>query len=154
MQIGRSALPFFIDHVAPAEPVQPVSRIKLVRRVICKALSQRQKDILLRVGADDVVLPEADAGRRLGLELAAPNLLDQIPFGDSHSVIELRVPASMAGKTLAELDLRNNYGANVVAVRHETSVTVSPRAEQVLSENDIIVVIGRTERITKLTESR
>ncbi len=125
-----------------------------VRRVICKALSQRQKDILLRVGADDVVLPEADAGRRLGLELAAPNLLDQIPLGDHHSVIELRVPASMAGKTLAELDLRNNYGANVVAVRHETSVTVSPRAEQVLSENDIIVVIGRTERITKLTESR
>lgn len=123
-----------------------------VRRVICKALSQRQKDILLRVGADQVVLPEADAGYRLGVELAAPNLLEQIAFGDSHSVLELRVPSSMAGKTLAELELRNTYGANVVAVRHETSVTVSPRADQVLLENDIIVVIGRTERITKLTE--
>ncbi len=123
-----------------------------VRRVICKALSRRQKDILLRVGADQVVLPEADAGHRLGLELAAPNLLEQISFGDSHSVLELRVPSSMTGKTLAELQLRNEYGANVVAVRHESSVTVSPRADQVLSENDIIVVIGRTERITKLTE--
>jgi trk system potassium uptake protein len=123
-----------------------------VRRVVCKALSRRQKDILLRVGADDVVLPEADAGRRLGLELMAPNLLEQISFGDSHSVLELRVPASMAGKTLAELDLRNAYGANVVAVRHEASVTVSPRAAQMLSENDIIVVIGHTERINKLAE--
>jgi trk system potassium uptake protein TrkA len=123
-----------------------------VRRVVCKALSQRQKDILLRVGADQVILPEADAGRRLALELAAPNLLEQISFGDSHSVLELRVPSSMTGKTLAELDLRNNYGANVVAVRHETSVTVAPRADQVLSENDIIVVIGRTERINKLTD--
>ena len=125
-----------------------------VRRVVCKALSQRQKDILLRVGADHVVLPEADAGRRLGIELAAPNLVDQISFGDSHSVLELRVPDSMTDKTLSELDLRNIYGANVVAVRHETSVTVSPRADQVLLKNDIIVVIGRTEKITKLTELR
>jgi trk system potassium uptake protein len=123
-----------------------------VRRVICKALSRRQKDILLRVGADHVVMPEADAGRRLGIELAAPNLLEQISFGDSHSVLEFRAPESMTGKTLAELDLRNNYGANVVAVRHEASVTVSPNADQMISENDIIVVIGRTEKISQLAE--
>ncbi len=123
-----------------------------VRRVICKARSQRQKDILLRVGADQVILPEADAGRRLGLELAAPNLLEQISFGDSHSVLELRAPDLMIGKTLAELDLRNRYGANVVALRHEASVTVSPEAEQVIEQNDILVIIGRTDKICKLTE--
>jgi trk system potassium uptake protein len=123
-----------------------------VRRVICKARSQRQKDILLRVGADQVILPESDAGRRLGVELAAPNLLEQISFGDSHSVLELRAPEVIVGKTLAELDLRNRYGANVVALRHETSVTVSPEAEQVIEENDILVLIGRTEKICKLTE--
>lgn len=123
-----------------------------VRRVICKARSQRQKDILLRVGADQVILPEADAGRRLGVELAAPNLLEQISFGDSHSVLELRAPDIMVGKTLADLDLRNRYGANVVALRHESSVTVSPEAEQVIEENDILVLIGRTEKICKLTE--
>jgi trk system potassium uptake protein len=123
-----------------------------VRRVICKALSRRQKDILLRVGVDHVVLPEADAGRRLGIELAAPNLLEQIAFGDSHSVLEFRAPSSMTGQTLAQLDLRNNYGANVVAVRHESSVTVSPDADQVIEANDIIIVIGRTEKIAKLAE--
>jgi len=123
-----------------------------VQRVICKALSQRQKDILLRVGADHVVMPESDAGRRLGVELAAPNLLEQISFGDSHSVLELRAPESMVGKTLAQLDLRNRYGANVVALRHEASVTVSPEADQVVEENDILVLIGRTEKICKLTE--
>lgn len=125
-----------------------------VRRVICKALSRRQKDILLRVGADRVVLPEADAGSRLAVELSAPHLLDQIPLGDSHSIIELSVPEWMYGKSLQELDLRNQYGANVVAVRHESSVTVSPRAEQLLSENDVIVVIGRTQKLARLTEAR
>ncbi len=123
-----------------------------VRHVICKARSQRQKDILLRVGADQVVRPESDAGRRVGMELALPNLLEQISFGDSHSVLELRAPEWMIGKTLAELDLRNRYGANVVALRHEASVTVSPEADQIVSENDILVLIGRTDRICKLTE--
>jgi trk system potassium uptake protein len=123
-----------------------------VRHVICKARSQRQKDILLRVGADQVVRPESDAGRRVGMELALPNLLEQISFGDSHSVLEIRAPEWMIGKALAELDLRNRYSANVVALRHEASVTVSPEADQIVSDNDILVLIGRTDRICKLTE--
>lgn len=125
-----------------------------VKRVICKALSQRQKDILLRIGVDQVILPEADAGRRLGLELATPNLLEQISFGDTHSVLELRVPESMAGKSLSELNFRKRYDAIVVAVKHESSVTISPDAEQVIDTNDIIVLIGRTDKIAKLTELR
>jgi trk system potassium uptake protein len=123
-----------------------------VRHVICKARSQRQKDILLRVGADQVVRPESDAGRRVGMELALPNLLEQISFGDSHSVLEIRAPEWMIGKALAELDLRNRYSANMVALRHEASVTVSPEADQIVSDNDILVLIGRTDRICKLTE--
>ncbi len=125
-----------------------------VKQVICKALTQRQKDILLRVGADRVVLPESDAGRQLGNELATPNLIEQISFGESHSVLELRATEIMVGRTLADLDLRKHYGANVVALKHETSVTVSPPAEQVILENDILVVIGLTEKIARLTEMR
>jgi trk system potassium uptake protein TrkA len=40
-----------------------------VRTVICKALTERQQTILLRVGADRVVLPEYEAGRRLADDL-------------------------------------------------------------------------------------
>ncbi|PWH11993.1 MAG: potassium uptake system protein [Anaerolineae bacterium] len=123
-----------------------------VKRVICKALTQRQKDILLRVGADRVIQPEADAGRQLANELAAPNFIQQIAFGETHSVLELRAPQTMVGKSLAELDLRKQYGANIVALKHKTSVSIFPPAEQVIQENDILVVIGLTETINKLTE--
>jgi trk system potassium uptake protein len=123
-----------------------------VRHVICKALTQRQKDILLKIGADRVIMPEADAGRRLGLELAAPNLLEQISFGDSHNLLEFRVPGAMVGKTLRQLRLRNRYGANVVALRHDGQVKISPDADQVVEANDILVLIGPTERIKRMTE--
>lgn len=123
-----------------------------VKRVISKAQTKRQKDILLRVGADLVVQPEADAGRRLGVELAAPNLLDQIPFGDRHSILEIRVPTSVVGKTLAEADFRNRYNATVLAVKHEQAVTVAPVADYKLDASDVIVVIGQTQDVSKLTE--
>ena len=122
-----------------------------VRQVISKALSRRQKDILLKVGADQVIQPEADAGKRLAMELTTPNLLDLIPLGKTHSVLELRTPDSIVGKTLAELDFRNRFGGSVVAVMHKDSVTVDPPANLVLGQSDIIVVIGLTEKIAALT---
>ena len=123
-----------------------------VRHVICKALTQRQKDILLKIGADQVVMPEADAGRRLALELAIPNLLEQISFGDNYNLLEFCVPDTMAGKSLRQLRLRNRYGANVVALRHEGEVKISPDASHVVEANDILILIGPTERIKRMTE--
>jgi len=52
------------------------------RLVTCKALSEHQKENLLGVGADRVIRPESNAGQRLATELIAPNLLEQISFGE------------------------------------------------------------------------
>ena len=121
-----------------------------VKRVFCKALSTRQMDILLRVGASEVIQPEADAGRELGLELAAPNLLDRIPLGDGHTIIEFRVPSSLNGKTLAEVDFRNRFGATVMAVKHGDDVVVAPLGTHIMEEGHVLVVLGQEDRIVAL----
>lgn len=121
-----------------------------VKRVICKALSTRQKDILLRVGASEVIQPEADAGRELGLELAAPNLLDRIPLGDGHTIIEFRVPSSLNGKTLADVDFRNRFGATVMAVKHENDVVVAPMGTYLMQEGHVLVVLGQADKVVAL----
>ena len=123
-----------------------------VRRVICKALSTRQKDILLRIGADEVVQPEADAGHQLGLELAAPNLLDRIPLGDKHTILELMVTSSMDGKTLVDADLRKLYDVSVMAIKRENDITISPSGDFLMKEGDILVVLGEVDKITKLED--
>jgi len=121
-----------------------------VKRVICKALSTRQKDILLRVGASEVIQPEADAGRELGLELAAPNLLDRIPLGDGYTIIEFRVPSSLDGKTLADVDFRNRFGATVMAVKHENDVVVAPMGTYLMQEGHVLVVLGQADKVVAL----
>ncbi len=123
-----------------------------VNRIICKALTERQKTILLRVGADKVVLPESEAGQRLALELANPNLLDRIPLGREHAVVELSVPDAAAGSTLQQAELRSRYGVTVVAVKRGESVTVAPPADYVLARGDLLVVIGTNENVFAMND--
>lgn len=123
-----------------------------VRSVICKALTERQGLILTRMGADKVILPEKDAGRRLALELAAPGLLDQIPLGEGHSVIELQTPRPIVGQSVYGADLRRQFGVTVVAIKRGEALTVSPSADYVLRGDDVLVVIGTNDNLARLAE--
>lgn len=52
----------------------------------------------------------------------------------------------VAGKTLAESDLRQATGASVIAIeRDDEDVIVSPGGDAVIEAGDTLVVIGRTE---------
>jgi trk system potassium uptake protein TrkA len=88
-----------------------------VNRVVCKAVSERQQQILLRVGADQVVLPEHEAGARLAWRLAEPRVLDHLDLGSGFSVAEVRVPNWLVGQSLMTSGLRKRFGINVLAIK-------------------------------------
>jgi trk system potassium uptake protein TrkA len=123
-----------------------------VRRVICKALTERQKAILLKVGADQVVLPEHEAGQRLAHSLISPLLLDQFALGNRHTLTELRVPPNFVGQTLREVDLRGRFGVTLLAVKRADDLIVSPPADHRFAADDLLVAIGANEQIARLSE--
>lgn len=118
-----------------------------VRHVICKAVTDRQREILLRVGADEVVQPEHDAGRLLAERLTAPAVLARLHLGPAHDIVELLTPRSIAGKSLLELDLRRRMGVTVLLIKRENDLIVSPSADIQLLEGDLLVVVGRNEAL-------
>ncbi|MBX0327901.1 TrkA family potassium uptake protein [Oscillochloris sp. ZM17-4] len=119
-----------------------------VHRVVCKALNERQQQILLRVGADQVVLPEHEAGSRLAARLADPLVLDHLDLGPGFSVAEIRVPRAFVGQSLAKSDLRRSFGINVLAVRRDGNLLVTPPVDMIFSDDDKILVIGSDESIS------
>lgn len=119
-------------------------------KVVCKATTHRQRDILLRVGADQVILPEHDAGRRLANVLSGPGVLDQLELAPGYSITELRVPSPMVGQTLLEVDVRRRYGVTVLVVKRRDTLTVSPSVEYTFEEGDLLVVIGNDHDIARL----
>ena len=116
-----------------------------VKRVITKARTQTQKEILLRVGADEVILPEHEAGVRLGRKMAAGHFVDYLEVSNDVGVVELLAPPSLWGHTLAESNLRQRYSLSVMAVRRGDDLLISPSATFRMAEHDILVVLGRIE---------
>ncbi len=120
-----------------------------VRRVIAKALTVTQQDILLKIGADEVILPEHEAGVRLGRRLAAIDFVDFMELGKDKGVVEIIAPEQVVGKSLREAAIRQQYSLAVVAIRRGEDVIISPTADDVIQPNDILVVLGRIDNCEK-----
>ena len=121
-----------------------------VKYIIAKGHSDLHAKVLYKIGADRVVLPEKDMGIRVAHNLVSANILDYIELSDDYSVMEIQVLHEWAGKTLNELKLRSKCGINVMAIKRGDEVNLSPAADDIIEENDIIVAIGSAEDLSKL----
>ncbi|MCG0238473.1 MAG: TrkA family potassium uptake protein [Firmicutes bacterium] len=124
-----------------------------VRRVVAKATSKAHGKALARCGADRVVYPQRDMGIRVAHNLVSANVQDYVRLSDSHSMVEMVATPGMVGRSLVELALGRRYGVNVVAIRRGQRVIVSPRAEEVVQEGDVLVLIGSDEGIREMEEA-
>lgn len=120
-----------------------------IKKITVKAQSDYHEKILNKIGADHVVHPERDMGIRLAHSLISSNILDYLELSEDHSMVEVRAGKNLLGKTLIELDIRAKYGCNVVAIRRGKELNVSPNAEDRLKPDDILIVIGSDDNISK-----
>lgn len=123
-----------------------------VKRVVAKAVTELHGKVLERIGADSVVFPERDMGVRVAHALVSKNILDQINLSSDYSIVELITPEEFAGKTLEEADVRLKHGVTVLAIRRGNEVIISPGAKQVIKSGDVLVVVGREEKLRDLEE--
>lgn len=123
-----------------------------VRRIICKTQSNRQKGILLRIGADKVVQPEQNSALRLAEELSLPTLLEKFNLTQSYSIAEILLPASLNWQSLAQTDLRNKYQLTVLLIKRGDEVLISPTSDTVLQEGDLLIVFGDNPSITQFSK--
>ncbi|CAH2212375.1 potassium channel family protein [Tepidibacter aestuarii] len=123
-----------------------------VRHVVCKAQNELQAKVLYKIGADRVVFPERDMGVRVAHNLVSENVLDHIELDPNYSIVEIVTPSEWIGNSLMELDLRAKYGINVMAVKHNNDIDISPAPDAKFQHGDILVVIGENTKINKISK--
>lgn len=122
-----------------------------ILHIVCKAQSELHRKVLLKLGADRVILPEKDMGERVAHNLASPNLLDSIDLSDEHQIIEIKAPARWVGKSIQELRIREKYGVNILALRLSSGkLDLLPDPDIKLSEGSIIVAIAENREFKRL----
>ena len=112
--------------------------------IVCKASDETHRQVLIKLGADKVVIPEQEQANRLAKNLSSPNVLDYIELSNEYGIIEIPAPGSWQGKSLKELNVRAKLGVNIIAVKDEGKINVSPAADYRIKENDVMVVLGET----------
>ena len=113
-----------------------------VPHIVCKAHDDTHRRVLQKLGADRVVIPEQENAARLARSLYSPNVLDYIELSDDYGIVEVPVPAAWQGKTLKELNVRAKLGVNIIAIRRNGKINVSPGADFNVQSGDIVVVLG------------
>ena len=123
-----------------------------VPKVIAKAKNKTYLTILEKIGVDKVVRPEKEMGEKMVREFMSIIIIDTIYFDVHYSVVEFVTPKRWENKTLLELDVRKNFGINIIGVKEsiESSMSVQLDGSIILRQNNIIVAIAEREEFENL----
>ncbi|MEG6617053.1 TrkA family potassium uptake protein [Peptococcaceae bacterium 1198_IL3148] len=122
-----------------------------VPNVVAKAQTELHGKVLSRIGADKVVFPERDMGERVARALVSKNIMEQINLSPEYSIVEFAAPEGFIGKNLQQLAFRREFGVNILAIRRDDDIIISPGANTEIQSNDVLVAIGRNKYLEKFT---
>ncbi|WP_258088327.1 potassium channel family protein [Weissella fangxianensis] len=121
-----------------------------VRHVIAKAETNLHARVLDKVGADQVVRPENEMAHRLAEQLMTPNLLNFIDLGGKYSLGEIKIGSlRFANKTIEDIDIRKTYGLNIIAIRSEDRVIITPEPDELIQVGDVLTVAGEAKDVKR-----
>lgn len=121
-----------------------------VKYVMAKAENKLHATILKKVGADDIIFPEWSMGTRVAKNLMSGGFVDFFELSSKFSLAELSVPGEWVGKSLIELNLRDQYGVNVIGVKVGDDVQVNVKPDEVFRADQTLMIVGENDSLAKL----
>ena len=126
-----------------------------INSITVRAISDDHKKILEKLGMTDIIYPEYDMATKLAYRINKSKIREYLEFSNDYSIIEIAVPEKWVGKTLRNLDVRNPYGINVIAISHPSnhSVDITINPNNPLSKDDALVLLGTDDIIMKFAKT-
>jgi trk system potassium uptake protein len=123
-----------------------------INTIVAKAVSDVHDKILRLVGATETILAERSAAYGLVMKLTTKNLVEQIPLAEDYNIIELAIPDSFIGKTLAELDIRNRFNIEIIGIKNVllNELYLIPKSSFRIQADCALIVIGKAEDTEKI----
>lgn len=134
-----------------------------VGRVIARAKNNLHEHVLREVGASEIIRIEEEMGELVASKIISPHVLQRYSFDAGYSLVEMKISKKLAGKTLVETKLRQDYQVHVVAIQKKVpiitdegkasmkkEVNYNPLPMDILEEDNVIVIVGNDEKLDKL----
>ena len=121
------------------------------KRVIAKAATEIQEELLKKIGADEVIFPEREMAEKMAVRYNAKNIFDFIQITGEYSIYEIPMPVDWIGRTIASVGVRNKFKVNIIAIKTGEVLFPVPGPDYVFSDVDHLVVIGKAADVFKLS---
>lgn len=125
-----------------------------IPHIYVKVISLDHARVMEKQGVTETIFPERDSAVALGHRLAASGLLNYVRFGGHFSIQEMGVPDVWEGHSLRELDLRQRYQIQVIALHDmlRDEVIPVPDPDRPLTASDTLIVSGRERDLARLAQ--
>ncbi|MGJ5642929.1 potassium channel family protein [Formosa sp. S-31] len=135
-------------------------------KVISRSLSPIHDTVLNAMGITSIVHPEQEAAQKLTDKINLKNIVDNFKIDEKYSISEIKTPEEFLGKSIKDLNIRSKYKLNIITIIRTNErvnlignattareVIGIPEADTIIKPNDILVVFGRNDDISKICQS-
>jgi len=121
-----------------------------ISHVISQSNTDRHREILLRIGADRVILPDEESGYQLADELSIPGMIEILHLSPDYSLIEIKPPQGLIGKGIENCDA---YGVIIVLILRGDELIINPDQSTRFLPEDILVLVGEKRHLAEFSNS-
>jgi voltage-gated potassium channel len=125
--------------------------------IVARSILEGNEDKLRRAGANRVMSPYISGGRRMAFAALRPHVVefldatihaDNVVYELDDIVVTNKSP--FVNKPISESRIREDSGATILAVKSpDGKLAYNPKANMVLREGDVMIVVGTTEELRK-----
>jgi trk system potassium uptake protein TrkA len=133
-----------------------------IKQIYARAEDIIAGEVFSKIGATEVIYPEIESAQRWAYKLIAPQIGEKIDFAPGYSLARVKAPASFDGKTVMDLQLRQKYNVNLVAIKRDEqskakksekgSIINVPMPSTIIYQDDILMVAGSDVDLAKLPQ--
>lgn len=119
--------------------------------IVARASDSLHQRILTLVGANLVINPDKEFGRRFANKLIYRHAIVDTNLWNELNLAEIRVQPFMVGKSLIELALPKLYGVFVVGIRNlEDPRIKQPLPNQALRADETLLIVSKEEALPQI----
>lgn len=126
-----------------------------VAKITVKTKNVQYREVLMKVGATRVILPEVEMGTQVATMLANPTVHELIQLDSRYNIIEFPYREAWVGKDIIEMDFRDKYDTNIIAVQPAKSneFTIEFGPQYTITQGDIFIGVTTDDGMKKLLNS-
>ncbi len=121
-----------------------------VKKVTVKVQNDYHEKVVKRLGADETIQPERITGMRLAHRIVSKSVLEFYDLSEEYSFIELEATKKIINSTVANLDFREKFKINLVAIKRAEDIII-PTPDQSFETNDHLLLVGKNTDLNKFT---